>query len=69
MIRPIFDLCVLVHDKAESAAAVHVATTVAGGVDGELSPMSSKPPDVQLRRTWFGEMRALAEARNEKEVE
>lgn len=38
-----------------AAAAVHVATTVEEGVAGELRPMSRRPPEVQLRRTWLGE--------------
>ena len=43
--------------SAESAAAVHVVTTALVEEGLELRLRSSKPPDVQLLRTFFGEIR------------
>jgi hypothetical protein len=50
-----FALCPELTTNAESAAAVHVVTTAPVEDGLELSPRRSRPPDVQLFRTFWGE--------------
>lgn len=52
-----FARCPELPTSAESAAAVHVVTTALVEDGLELSPRSSRPPEVQLFRTFLGETR------------
>ena len=49
--------CAELPASAESAAAVHVVTTVLVEDGLDVSPRSSSPPEVQLLRTFLGEIR------------
>ncbi len=60
--------CAAFADNAESAAAVHVATTEFVEHGEDPSPKSSRPPDVQLLRTWPGERRVWDPGENHRAV-
>lgn len=54
----------LLTTRAESAAAVHVATTAGVEEGPDVKPMRSRPPDVQLLRTLCCDTFARFEAEN-----